>query len=97
MGCYPWKSIRPRGDEEEEEGRAQGAGGVCIHLGKRKHLNEGWLWEGEQPVMLKRVTWAESGRRKGSERQRHPFGADLCRGASGITLEGDVAPSLGGP
>lgn len=71
MGCCPWKSIRPRGDEEEEEGRARGAGGVCRHLGKRKRLNEGWLWEGGQPVMLKRVTWAEFGRRKGSERQRH--------------------------
>lgn len=96
MGCCPWKSIRPRGDEEEEEGRARGAGGVCRHLGKRKRLNEGWLWEGGQPVMLKRVTWAESGRRKGSERQT-PFGAGLCRGAAGISLEGDVASSLSGP
>ena len=77
--------------------RAQVARGVSRHLEMRKHLDEDWLWESEQPVVLRRVTWAESGWRKGSEWQGRQFGADLCRGATGVTLERDIGPASGGP
>lgn len=77
--------------------RVQVARGVSRHLGMRKHLDEDWLWEREQLFVLTRVTWAESGWRKGSEWQGRQLGAGLCRGATGVTLERDIGPALGGP
>lgn len=54
-----------------------------------KHFYEDWLWEGEKPVLVRGVTWAESGRRKGPRVARTPGGStDLCRGPWLLTWKG---------
>ena len=53
----------PGGDDEEE---CAGSWRACRHFGIRKCFEEDWLGDGEKPVRLRKVTWAESGQGKGS-------------------------------
>lgn len=65
-------------DNEEGKERVLLAGGLCTHLSVRKDFYGDWLWEGEKPLLVRGVTWADSGRRKGPEWQGYQFGAKEC-------------------